>query len=382
MTRIRPTLSSVFLRTQSDERLVALARQGYEAAFEAIVERYRRPIQGYCRRLLLPEARAEDTVQEIFLAAWSSLQQGTEVRQLRPWLYRVAHNTAVNALRRSGYDYDELRESLQADGSPEEDLERRAVIRETLAGLAALPERQREVLLRTAVEGVSQADVAREFGVSEGAVSQLVYRARSALRGTAMSLVPFSVVRWVADVGSGDVPMAVRVAGAATGSAGGALGLGKAIAVVATVGTIAAAPAGIHRLTGPSGPEASALSSPFGGRSAAAQDAAVSQVGDRKGTTTSQLYQAGASVGDRYRSRQSGTGDGHQSQSGEQGQTSGQIGADGQALSSSGGAGTIGPQGVSGDSGQGDAGGIAPTGQSGEIGSAGNGGGAGQIGGP
>ena len=85
MTRTRPTLSTVLLRTQSDERLVALTREGYDAAFEAIVERYRRPMHRYCRRLLLPEARAEDTVQEIFLAAWRSLGR-TEVRELQPWL--------------------------------------------------------------------------------------------------------------------------------------------------------------------------------------------------------------------------------------------------------------------------------------------------------
>ena len=58
-----PSPSTVLLRTQSDERLVALARAGHDRAFEAIVERYRRPLLRACRRIL-PEARAEDALQQ------------------------------------------------------------------------------------------------------------------------------------------------------------------------------------------------------------------------------------------------------------------------------------------------------------------------------
>ena len=78
------------------------------------------------------------------------------MRELRPWLYRIVHNTALNQLRVTGYDYDELRESLRAADAPEEEIERRVVVRQTLAGLAALPERQREALLQSAVEGRSR----------------------------------------------------------------------------------------------------------------------------------------------------------------------------------------------------------------------------------
>ena len=138
-----PIVSATLLRTQSDARLVALVQQGYERAFEAIVERYRRPLLRYCRRIL-SESRAEDAVQQTFLKAWSSLRDGGEVRDLKPWLYRVAHNTALDAVKKAGYDYEELSESLRGSGSSGEDVERRRVIRETLDGLAALTERQSE----------------------------------------------------------------------------------------------------------------------------------------------------------------------------------------------------------------------------------------------
>ena len=63
-----PIVSSAILRTQSDARLLALVGAGHERAFDAIVERYRKPIMRYCRRFL-PEPRAEDAVQQAFLNA-------------------------------------------------------------------------------------------------------------------------------------------------------------------------------------------------------------------------------------------------------------------------------------------------------------------------
>jgi RNA polymerase sigma factor (sigma-70 family) len=100
-----PIISATILRTQSDARLVALVQQGYERAFEAIVERYRRPLQRYCRRTL-SDSRSEDAVQQTFLKAWSALQAGEAVKDLKPWLYRIARNNSLDALKKAGYDYD------------------------------------------------------------------------------------------------------------------------------------------------------------------------------------------------------------------------------------------------------------------------------------
>src|SRR5215218_9381563 len=133
-----PSPSIVLLRTQSDARLVALAREGHERAFEAIVERYRRQLLRSCRRVL-PEARAEDALQQALLAAWRALERGDEVRELRPWLHRIAHNTSLNLLRQSGYDYEQLQESLRIADAAEDELERRAAVRQTPHGLASLP---------------------------------------------------------------------------------------------------------------------------------------------------------------------------------------------------------------------------------------------------
>ena len=227
-----PSPSSVLLRTQSDERLVVLARAGHERAFEAIVERYRGGLLRVARRYL-PDARAEDALQQAFLAAWSALQRGDDVRDLGAWLHRIARNSALNQLRSTGYDYAELEESLRAADAPADELERRAAMRQTLTGLAALPERQREALLRIAVEGRSQDEVARELGVSSGAVRQLVHRARHTLRAAATAVVPMPVATWLAS-GAG-------AAAEAVGGAGATALLAKGAAVVLATG-VAAAP--------------------------------------------------------------------------------------------------------------------------------------------
>src|SRR5919108_336603 len=206
-----PSPSTVLLRTQSDERLAALAQAGHDRAFEAIVERYRRPLLRACRRVL-PEARAEDALQHALVAAWRGLSRGDEVRELRPWLYRIVRNTALNQLRVAGYDLDELVETLSATDDPEDEVERRAVVRQTLAAVAALPDRQREALLRTAIEGEAQDEVARDLGLSSTAMRQLVHRARVSVRAAATEVVPMPLAAWMAGASLRAEPTMQRIA--------------------------------------------------------------------------------------------------------------------------------------------------------------------------
>jgi RNA polymerase sigma factor (sigma-70 family) len=221
--------SPALLRTESDERLIALTREGNEQAFAAIVERYRRPLLRHGRRLLT-DAGADDAVQQAFLSAWTALLRGDDVRELSPWLHRILRNVALNALRGAPRESQaELPDTLTSGRAPEDELERRMAVRDTLANVAALPERQRKALLRTAVEGRSQDEVARSLGLSAGAVAQLVMRGRRTLRAAASSLTPPWLVDWLSALG--------------TGGAGGGASAIKVAAVIVVAGTAAAEPA-------------------------------------------------------------------------------------------------------------------------------------------
>ena len=230
-----PLFSSALLRTQSDERLVALARDGHERAFEVIVDRYRKELLRYCGRAL-SGPRSEDVVQAVLMKAWVALQNGANVRSLKPWLYRITRTTIFETAETPGYDYTELERSLQPGDEPGSELEQRAVIRKTLAGLAALPEAQREALLRNAFDGQSRAQIAEALGISEGAVRQLLYRARASLRTAATALLPFPIANWVATLGPSTAGSALE--GGAAGSAG-VIGVAKISAILATAGVVA-----------------------------------------------------------------------------------------------------------------------------------------------
>jgi RNA polymerase sigma factor (sigma-70 family) len=232
-----PSFSLRLLQTQSDARLVELARAGHERAFEALVQRYRKPLLNYCRRLLQTEARAEDALQQGLLQAWLAVRDGREVRDAKAWLYRIVHNAAISAGRRSGYDYVELDESLHGDRAPESDIDRRIVVREALAGLASLPLQQREALLQTAIQGHSHEQVATAMGLTDGAVRGLVYRARATLRTAVTALTPPQLVSWTARAasrGSAHPQLAeITVGGGGSAAALGALLKGGAVVLSA-----------------------------------------------------------------------------------------------------------------------------------------------------
>jgi RNA polymerase sigma factor (sigma-70 family) len=242
-----PRLPAYLLATQSDARLATLAGEGHERAFEALVQRYRRPLLGYCRRMLLSEARAEDALQQAWLRAWLALQDGKEIHNAKAWLYRIVHNTALSARAQSGYDFKQLSDTLRGGDAPEADLERRAAVREALVGVAALPEMQREALLRTAVAGHSHERVATDLGLSDGAVRGLIYRARATLRTAATALTPLPLVSWASGAGGeGSAALTGLAAGGSSAGIGALLFKGAAVAV--TAGALAGGVAGAGRL--------------------------------------------------------------------------------------------------------------------------------------
>jgi RNA polymerase sigma factor (sigma-70 family) len=237
-----PKISIRLLAAQSDQRLAALAAAGHERAFETLVHRHRRPLLRYCRRIGLDDARAEDVLQQAFLRAWLAFARQTDVRDVRPWLYRIVHNAAVNAMRGAGEHDSELTEAIQTSASVarESELQRRIAVRDALADVASLPQMQQQAIFLTAVDGQSHAEVATVLGVSEGAVRGLLYRARATLRSAAAAFIPPQLLEWAARGGAGG-PGAQRLAELSAG--GGAAGmtglLAKGAIVAVTAGAIA-----------------------------------------------------------------------------------------------------------------------------------------------
>lgn len=175
-------------RGERDAHLVARARTGDDDAFEAIVDRYQPLLLRHCRRLVGDDA--QDAVQQAFVDAWSALRRGCDVRDLRPWLFTIAHRAALQNLRQRGERCVELPESLVGGRSPVEHVEQSVRTRAIFSAIADLPDAEQEALVSISVQGRTGCDTATALGVSEGTVRQLVFRARTRVRATARIFLP------------------------------------------------------------------------------------------------------------------------------------------------------------------------------------------------
>ena len=235
----------------TDDELVQLARAGDEAAFDAIVYRYRAPLVSYCRRWV-DAHRAEEVVQHTLMKAFLCVRDDHRPLALRPWLYRVAHNAALNALEKKGSEWEELDENYDGVPQPPQVAEQRARFLQVVGEIEALPDRQREALLLNEFEGRCYADIATELGTSESGVRGLLRRARRQLRDAAAAvLLPVPLLRELVRADGRGLPVEragelVGTAGAA-GGIGAAGGLAKVAAGVLAAGTIAGGGAAIER---------------------------------------------------------------------------------------------------------------------------------------
>lgn len=171
--------------TPDDSQLLERARKYEVRALAEIYDRYAEPIYRYLYRIVGDAAQAEDLTSEVFVKLLQALQTPRSPNdKLQGWLYRVAHNLAMDWFREQGKATTlELDEGFLSDGdSPPQEAERRETrqrLRDALRRLT--PAQQRVILLRYG-EGFKLAQVCEMMGKSEGAVKILQHRAVNRLR--------------------------------------------------------------------------------------------------------------------------------------------------------------------------------------------------------
>jgi RNA polymerase sigma factor (sigma-70 family) len=229
------------LRTQPDRRLVTLVREGYENAFEEIVRRYGKPLTRYAAAIV--GGRAEDVTQDAFSKALLALRRDGAEIELRPWLFRIVRNTALNNLRDSPPSAEALAEVIASGSNPAEEMERREELADLMRRLQSLPEAQRAAIVMRELEGLSHEEIASALGLSDGGARQAIYRARRSLRDGAGMLLPLPLLKALL-AGAAGSPAVETTAGAA--GVGGVAGAGVALkAAAATVLVAGAVGAGV-----------------------------------------------------------------------------------------------------------------------------------------
>ena len=192
------------------ERTLARARAGDEAAFRKLTDPYRRELQLHVYRIVGSVQDAEDLLQETLLAAWRGLDGFEERASVRAWLYRIATNRSLDALRASRRRPEDLQRVTDmpeptrygeaiwlepfpdallggiADEAPGPEARYEAKEATALAfivGLQHLPPQQRAVLVLRDVLGFRAGEVAEMLDTSESSVNSVLRRARAALEG-------------------------------------------------------------------------------------------------------------------------------------------------------------------------------------------------------
>src|SRR6266508_4274056 len=145
-------------------------------------ERHHQALYRYCRSILRDDEDARDALQSTMAKAVAALRSEERDFELRPWLFRIAHNEAISRLRqrREVVDLDAV-EKIGTDSLAQtlEDRERLALLR---ADLHDLPERQRMALVLRELSGLSHEEIAGVLDSSARAVKQTIFEARAALQ--------------------------------------------------------------------------------------------------------------------------------------------------------------------------------------------------------
>ncbi len=178
MSHTDPTRSFRAVRPASDERLAKRAAAGDERAFAAIYQRYRQDLYRFCLAIVRDPQDAQDALQNAMVKVLRALPGETRQIQLKPWLYRIAHNEAVETLRRRRDNAELDPEVVGSGGDPSEAAATRERLRRLFADLAELPERQRSALVMRELSGLGFEEIAEAFDTSAAVARQTVYEAR------------------------------------------------------------------------------------------------------------------------------------------------------------------------------------------------------------
>jgi len=180
----------------TDADIMLRVKAGDDAAFEYLVQKYRRPMVSFLYRLAHNTAAAEDLAQEVFLRVYRSREKYEATAKFTTWLYRIATNLAVNHARDTRHERPENTLSLDepdsdtgmtpdvADATPtvEENIVRRERLAAIRQRVQALPERQKMAVVMHKYQQMDYKQIAEVLKLSESATKSLLFRAYETLR--------------------------------------------------------------------------------------------------------------------------------------------------------------------------------------------------------
>ncbi|MGI8839143.1 MAG: RNA polymerase sigma factor [Pyrinomonadaceae bacterium] len=176
----------------ADRELVATAAQGLEGGFEELVRRYQRPISAYVYRMVGDYDCALDLTQEIFIKIYASLSRYRPEFKFSTWIYKIAHNAAIDHLRRNagrersinnGSESEPQQLVIESKGlSPEQQSEREERRIEIESVVRLLPTAYRELIVLRHSQDLTYEEIVEVTGLPLGTVKNRLFRAREMMR--------------------------------------------------------------------------------------------------------------------------------------------------------------------------------------------------------
>jgi RNA polymerase sigma-70 factor (ECF subfamily) len=179
-------------REMTDAELVGRTVAGGHDGFEELVRRYQRPIVSYVYRMLGDHDASLDVSQEVFIKVYNSIERYSSEYKFSTWLYRIAHNAAIDHLRRNSMRTRSL-DIEGKDGSyelqiecttrnPEQEQERSERISEIEEVIASMPPAYRELLVLRHARELTYEEMVEVTGLPLGTVKNRLFRAREMMR--------------------------------------------------------------------------------------------------------------------------------------------------------------------------------------------------------
>jgi RNA polymerase sigma-70 factor (ECF subfamily) len=176
----------------ADGELVQSALAGRETSFEELVRRYQRPIAAYVYRMVGDYDSALDLTQEVFIKVYNSLTRYRSEFKFSTWIYRIAHNAAIDHLRRhsvreqsfvTGIDGERREITIESRRlTPEQESEKKEQRSEIESVVQMLPAAYRELIVLRHSQDLSYDEIAEVTGLPLGTVKNRLFRAREAMR--------------------------------------------------------------------------------------------------------------------------------------------------------------------------------------------------------
>ena len=167
---------------RDERRLARQAAGGDRDAFTAIFRRFQQDLYRYCVAILGNPEDAQDALQNTMVKALGALPGETREIDLKPWLYRIAHNESIDLVRRRRQIVSLAEDGLPVGATLAEEVETRQRLRQLIADVGALPERQRGALLMREAGGLEFEEIGAALGTSPAVARQTLYEARLGLR--------------------------------------------------------------------------------------------------------------------------------------------------------------------------------------------------------